>query len=67
MGKPAPQPLEDDQPRLSMRFVEWLMGLPDGWVTGVAGVSFTGQQEMLGNGAVPLQAEFALRSLVESW
>lgn len=36
MGRPAPAPTEPGKtgPRLSPRFVEWLVGLDDGWVTG---------------------------------
>ncbi|MCO1575348.1 DNA cytosine methyltransferase [Crossiella sp. SN42] len=42
------------------RWVEWLMGLPDGWVTDVPGMSRTMALHMLGNGVVPLQATAAL-------
>ena len=39
LGRPAPAPTEptgkDGEPRLSPRFVEWMMGLEDGWVTGI--------------------------------
>jgi DNA (cytosine-5)-methyltransferase 1 len=48
----------------SPRFVEWMMGLPDGWVTDVQGISTEQQITLLGNGVVPQQAEAALRSLV---
>lgn len=38
LGRPAPAPTDPTGKggahRLSPRFVEWLMGLPDGWVTG---------------------------------
>lgn len=38
LGRPAPDPTEatgkGGAARLSPRFVEWMMGLPDGWVTG---------------------------------
>jgi len=44
--------------RLSSRFVEWMMGLPDGWVTGV-GLSRSQELKMLGNGVVPQQAAAA--------
>ena len=37
-GRPAPEPTLPDgqkgQERLSAKFTEWLMGLPDGWITG---------------------------------
>lgn len=50
--------------RLSPRFVEFLMGLPEGWVTGVPGVSRNGQLKALGNGVVPQQAAEAIRRLL---
>ena len=55
--------------RLSPRFVEWLMGLPDGHVTAVPGLTRNEQLGRLGNGVVPQQAAAALRHLleVESW
>ena len=45
-------------------FIEWMMGLPEGWVTGVPGLSRSQQVKALGNGVVPLQAAFALESLL---
>ena len=45
-------------------FIEFMMGLPEGWVTGVPGLTRTQQIKALGNGVVPLQAAFALRSLL---
>lgn len=45
-------------------FIEFLMGLPEGWVTGVPGLTRTQQVKALGNGVVPLQAAFALESLL---
>jgi site-specific DNA-cytosine methylase len=50
--------------RLSPRFVEWLMGLPDGWVTAVPGLSRNAQLTALGNGVVPQQTEAAYRMLL---
>ncbi|MFI6321577.1 DNA (cytosine-5-)-methyltransferase [Nonomuraea sp. NPDC050556] len=47
------------QPRLSARFVEWMMGLPNGWVTDIE-IPRTAQMRVLGNGVVPLQAVSAL-------
>jgi DNA (cytosine-5)-methyltransferase 1 len=49
---------------LSAVFVEWLMGLPPGWVTEVPGLSRNDQLKILGNGVVPQQAEAALRYLL---
>jgi hypothetical protein len=62
LGRPAPYPLEEgpDGPRLSVRFEEWLMGLPAGWVADVPGVSYRQALTMLGNGVVPQQVAAAL-------
>lgn len=49
--------------RLSAKFVEFLMGLPDGWVTDIS-ISRTAQLRALGNGVVPQQAEYAIRLLL---
>lgn len=62
LGRPAPSPTEpgkDGRPRLSPAFVEWMMGLPDGWVTGV-GIPRSAQLKALGNGVVPQQSALAL-------
>ena len=61
LGRPAPIPAIDR--KLNPVFVEWLMGLPAGWVTGVAGVSRSQQLKILGNGVVPQQAAVAFRLL----
>jgi DNA (cytosine-5)-methyltransferase 1 len=42
-----------------------MQGLPDGWVTGVPGLSRNAQLKALGNGVVPAQAELALRILLD--
>jgi DNA (cytosine-5)-methyltransferase 1 len=63
----APTPTErgsKGQARLSPAFVEWLMGLPAGWVTDVPGLSRNEQLKALGNGVVPQQAAAALRMLL---
>ncbi len=57
----TPNPVELGE--LSPRFVEWMMGLPAGWVTDVPGLSRTGQLRLLGNGVVPQQAAYALSVL----
>jgi DNA (cytosine-5)-methyltransferase 1 len=65
-GRPAPVPTERGvrgQTRLSPVFSEWLMGLPEGHVTGV-GLPYGAQLHILGNGVVPQQATAALRLLV---
>ncbi len=63
LGRPAPAPTEPGRngaPRLAPRFVEWMMMLPNGWVTGIPGLTRSQQLRMLGNGVVPAQAEAAL-------
>ncbi|WP_413102109.1 DNA cytosine methyltransferase [Streptomyces sp. Inha503] len=62
IGRPAPRPT-DDLGRLNPLFVEWLMGLDSGHVTGVPGLSRTAQLKALGNGVLPLQAIAGLRHL----
>lgn len=67
-GRPAPSPTEPGakgKRRLSARFVEWMMCLPDGWVTDVPGLSHSEPFALLGNGVVPPQAAAALRHLLE--
>lgn len=63
-GWPAPRPT-DDRGRLSPPFVEWMMGLPAGHVTGVPGIPRAAQLKALGNGVVPQQAEAAVRLLLD--
>jgi DNA (cytosine-5)-methyltransferase 1 len=41
-----------------------MMGVPDGWVTAVPGVSRNDQLKILGNGVVPQQAAEAIRRLM---
>ena len=48
--------------KLNSRFVEYMMGLPEGWVTDI-GLSNAQTLKMLGNGVVPQQAEYALEIL----
>lgn len=64
IGRPAPAPTEPGKtrPRLSSRFVEWLMGLDDGHVTDV-GITRNQQLKALGNGVVPQQGAAALHHL----
>lgn len=66
LDRPSPPPTEQGKtgPRLSPRFTEFVMGLPDGWVTDVPGVSRREQLHCLGNGVVPQQAALALRILL---
>ena len=64
LGRPAPAPTEPgkNRPRLASRFVEFLMGLPDGHVTGV-GLTRNQELKALGNGVVPQQGAAALAHL----
>ena len=67
LTRPAPAPTEpgkNGQPRLSPAFVEWMQGLPAGWVTDVPGLTRNEQLKALGNGVVPQQAAAALRLLL---
>lgn len=45
-------------------FIEWLMGLPAGWVTEVPGLTRNQQLKALGNGVVPQQSAYALQHLL---
>ena len=65
-GRDAPPPTEPGRngPRLAAPFVEWMMGLPDGWVTDVPGMTRTEKLKTLGNGVVPAQAILALTRLM---
>jgi DNA (cytosine-5)-methyltransferase 1 len=68
LGRPAPDPTEPNAKgghRLSVRFVEWLMGLPDGHVTDVPGMNRNVALKALGNGVVPQQCAAALRAFIE--
>ena len=62
---PAPTILNDTpRPRPAPEFVEWLMGLPPGWVTAPEYRLTTNQRlAALGNGVLPFQAVQALRRL----
>jgi DNA (cytosine-5)-methyltransferase 1 len=69
-GREAPSPTKPDgkdgQHRLSAEFTEWMMGLPDGWVTSPEiGLTRNEALKACGNGVVPQQAVLALRSLLE--
>jgi len=48
--------------KLNAKFVEYMMGLPVGWVTNLD-LSRSQQLKMLGNGVVPQQAYYALELL----
>jgi hypothetical protein len=69
LGRPAPCPMEPGKtgrPRLSAGFAEWMMCLPEGWVTAPEiGLSRSAAVHALGNGVVPPQAAHAVRGLLE--
>jgi DNA (cytosine-5)-methyltransferase 1 len=64
-GRRAPKPLltNKNKKKLNPELVEWMMGLPQGWVTDndIAGVN---KFKLLGNGVVPLQANEAIAQLL---
>lgn len=66
-GRPVPAPAlirENTGPRPAPAFVEWLMGLPAGWVTNPKyGLTTNQQLAALGNGVLPEQAVSALNTL----
>lgn len=67
LGRPAPQPtVTDDRGvrALNPLLVEWMMGLPEGWVTDVPDLSRAAQLRLLGNGVVPQQGALAMRLLL---
>lgn len=66
LGRPAPDPTEparNGSRRLSARFVEWMMGLPAGWVTDVT-LSRNAHLRILGGGVVPQQGVRAFRHML---
>ena len=69
LGRPSPDPTEptgrNGAHRLSPRFVEWMMGLSDGWITDVPGITRNEALKACGNGVVPQQAAAAISHLVE--
>jgi DNA (cytosine-5)-methyltransferase 1 len=65
--RPAPEPTQPSRtgkPQLAPRFVEWMMGLPAGWVTDVPGLTRNQMLKLCGNGVVPQQATAAIRTLL---
>jgi DNA (cytosine-5)-methyltransferase 1 len=61
-AEPEEIPVSLVEGRLNPQFVEYLMGLPKGWVTDIE-LSYTQQLKILGNGVVPQQAYYALQML----
>lgn len=69
LGRRAPNPTRPDGKngahRLNPEFVEWMMGLPEGWLTAPeVGLTRAQQLKALGNGVVPQQAALALSTLL---
>jgi DNA (cytosine-5)-methyltransferase 1 len=74
-GRPAPEPTVASswtgKHQLSPRFVEWMMGYPEGWVTEAPGLAPRPRGErgamlsILGDGAVRLQAATAYVELAD--
>ena len=66
LGRPAlvPAVAGRTRNRLNPAFVEWVMGVPAGWVTEVPGLSYREQIHLLGNGVVVQQAQLALENLL---
>ena len=69
-GRAAPPPSTPSRraggkPQLSARFVEWMMGLPDGHVTDLD-LPREHQLRLLGNGVVPQQAALAVGTLIRA-
>jgi len=66
--RPAPEPTEPAVKggrRLSARFDEWHMGLPDGWITDVPEITYQETIGLCGNGVVPQQAAAAVSFLLD--
>lgn len=64
----APYPMEPSRGggrRPTVEFLEWMMGLPQGYVSEVPGISRYRKIRLLGNGVVPAQGEAAIRLLLE--
>lgn len=68
IGREAPAPTKPDGKdgahRLSSKLTEWMMGLPDGWITSV-GLTRNEELKACGNGVVPQQAALALSILLK--
>lgn len=56
---------QDYRAETTTEFIEWMMGLPPGWVTSPEiGLTRSQQLKALGNGVVPAQAAYALNHLL---
>lgn len=66
LGRESPAPTVPGRTgvRLNEAFVEFLMGLPEGWVVDVPRIARKNKLRALGNGVVPQQAAMALRIML---
>ena len=67
LHRPAPDPTSLNSRgthRLDARFTEWMMGLPEGWVTGDPSISRFEGVKMCGNGVLPHQAAEAISQML---
>jgi hypothetical protein len=68
LGRPAPAPTVVGARGgrvLNPALPEWMMGLPDGWITTVPGLTRAQQLKLAGNGVVKHQAVAAYRYLLD--
>jgi len=63
IGRQRPEYATEDN-RVNPLFVEWMMGLSKGYVTGLD-LSYSAKLKMLGNGVVPQQAALGIKLLTE--
>jgi len=63
IGRQRPEYATEDN-RVNPIFIEWMMGLPEGHVTGLD-LSYSAKLRILGNGVVPQQAALAINLLTE--
>lgn len=66
--RPAPAPVvlnRNGRRQINVRFSEWMMGMPDGWVTDTLKVPRYAQLQLIGNAVVPQQARQAIQDLVK--
>jgi DNA (cytosine-5)-methyltransferase 1 len=69
LGRLAPPPTTDGRRGsrvLNPAFVEWMQGLPEGWVTAVPGLSRNAMLRILGNGVIAQQAAAAVPWLLDA-
>lgn len=69
LGRPVPDPTQisprTGNPQLAPKFVEWMMVLPEGWVTDVPRLTRNQQLSLLGDGVVPAQGAAAFEFLLD--